>query len=428
MWKSVNLFVILYIAICSSVKIYRYQSEEWWQKANFYQIYIRSFMDWDGDGIGDLKGLIHKVHYLNTLGVDAFCLSPIYMSPMEDFGYDTSDFMDVDPTYGTLHDFNELLTAAKYFDLKVILDLVPNHSSDEHVWFQKSLHRIEPYTNYYVWHDGEIDESGDIIPPNNWEDLYGGGSAWTWREERQQYYLHQFHHKEPDLNYNDPNLVKEIKDVLRFWLRTGIDGFRISSVDSLFEEPFSDVLDYMTAPKKHLPETYDMVKQWRKLLDEYSAETGEKKVLIVEAHGTMDQEMQYYGTPKQPGAHLVLNNKLITDLNNKSLLFHLPQDFTEFKLSKHSYRVECLTLGNQDNHRVASRFGTGLVDAMNMLSLFLPGPSFIYYGEEIGMEDTEITWEQCQDPQGINLGPRYYNEKTRDPERTPFQWDDTMNA
>ncbi|PSN54048.1 Maltase A1 [Blattella germanica] len=374
--------------------------EDWWKTAVFYQIYPRSFKDSDGDGIGDLPGITEKLDHLKDIGVTGVWLSPIYPSPMADFGYDISDFRDVDPMFGTLEDFDALLARAKELGIKLILDFVPNHSSDEHQWFIQSLQRIEPYTDYYVWEDGKVDESGNRSPPNNWQNEFGGG-AWTWRDERQQYYLHQFDPKQPDLNYSNPAVVEEMKNVLRFWLDRGIDGFRVDAVPWLFEGSFDS--NESKAPH-NLPETYDMVVQWREVLDEKSEQYGETKVFMLEVYGSEDEVMAYYGTPEAPGAHFPFNFRFITDLNNQS--------------SAHDFV----------NHRVASRYGQRLVDGMLFLSQLLPGIAVTYDGEEIGMENTFITWEQCQDPQGINAGPEHYLERTRDLERTPFQWDSSTSA
>ncbi|XP_069700379.1 maltase A1-like [Periplaneta americana] len=399
---------------------------EWWQTAVFYQIYPRSFKDSDGDGIGDLKGITENFDHLKDIGVDGVWLSPIFPSPMADFGYDISDFRNIDPIFGTLEDFDALLAKANELGIKLILDFVPNHSSDEHEWFVKSLQKIDPYTDYYTWNDGKLDESGNRVPPNNWQAEFGG-PAWKWRDERQQYYLHRFDPKQPDLNYSNPAVVEEMKDVLRFWMDRGVDGFRVDAVPWLFEGPI-DVPDSETVAPQNLPETYDMVVQWRKVLDEKSAELGKTEMFMLEVYGNTEQVMGYYGTPEAPGAHFPFNFRFITDLNNGSSAYDFSSVIYDYLSHMVDGRTPNWVLGNHDQHRVASRYGPELVDGMNFLGQLLPGIGVTYDGEEIGMENTYITWDQCRDPQGINAGPEHYLERTRDLERTPFQWDDTTSA
>ncbi|KMQ86539.1 maltase 1 [Lasius niger] len=207
----------------------------WWNHTVFYQIYPRSFMDTDNDGVGDLKGITSKLEHFVTSGVGAIWLSPINRSPMVDFGYDISDFKDIDKTFGDLADFKFLLARAKRFGLKVILDLVPNHTSDEHYWFQQSINRIGKYKDYYIWKYGK---DGNKSPPNNWLSVFGG-SAWTLNSIRQQWYLHQFHEKQPDLNYAHPDVQEEMREIILFWLRKGVDGFRVDAVPHLFETNYT---------------------------------------------------------------------------------------------------------------------------------------------------------------------------------------------
>ncbi|PSN54094.1 Maltase A3 [Blattella germanica] len=386
------LFLVSAVAITNAGPVIPKTDLDWWKKVIFYQIYPRSFKDsiLDGDGVGDL--------------------------------------FDVDPTYGTLEDFDALLMQAKLRGIKVILDMVPNHSSDEHDWFVQSKSRIEPYTDYYIWRDGDRDEFGNRIPPNNWEDAFGGESAWEWNEERQQYYLHQFHVKQPDLNYDNSAVVDEMKDVLRFWLDRGVDGFRMTSVECLYEDPYDEVRPTDRFPKKHLLQTYDIVKQWRILLEEYSKTTGETKVLILQTSGAMDEVMEYYGSPTEPGCHLAVNLEFTGSLNVNLTAYDFVKLIKGYLARTDNFHWPTWMFGSQDLHRVASRFGAGLVDAVNMMLLLLPGAGFTYYGEELGMEDTPITWEETLDPLGRIAGPDQFSVKTRDVARTPFQWDDTVNS
>ncbi|XP_011702147.1 PREDICTED: alpha-glucosidase-like isoform X2 [Wasmannia auropunctata] len=411
---------------------YSKSDPEWWQSMSLYQIYPRSFKDSDGDGIGDLKGIMSKLEHLTESNVDAFWLSPIYPSPMVDFGYDISDFVNIDTTYGTMEDFEALTKATHDASMKIIMDFVPNHSSDQHEWFEKSLQSIEPYTNYYVWHEGKVLPNGTVTVPNNWVSVFGG-SAWTWREERQAYYLHQFAYQQPDLNYENENVVNAMKDVMRFWLDKGVDGFRVDAIPHLCEdvrfldEPLTgnpNPDDYGYTHKIYTKDqlrTYEMVKGWREVLNEYS----DQKVLMMEAYANMTMTMKYYVY----GAHFPFNFAFITDTDRDSKA-------TDFKRLIDRWMVNMPVLratanwvaGNHDNSRLVTRYGRQRAEAVTMITLLLPGVGVTYNGEEIGMEDTWISWEDTKDPQGCNAGKDGYEKASRDPVRTPFQWDDTTSA
>lgn len=257
---------------------------------HFYQIYPRSFKDSSGDGVGDLRGIIDKLDHLKTINVTGVWLSPIFESPMKDFGYDISNFRKIDPLFGTMDDFDDLVKKCKELDIKLILDFVPNHSSDKHEWFEKSADPNHPehekYKEYYTWNKGKLLENGTRLPPSNWNGVFRG-SAWTWVESRQAYYLHQFLEEQPDLNYRYEAVVEEMKEVLRFWLRKGVSGFRCDAVPFLFEvkENADGVYDdeelsgeckddpeascYLNHTKtQDLDETYDMIYQWRAVTEE----------------------------------------------------------------------------------------------------------------------------------------------------------------
>lgn len=331
-----KLFVIFsfIISIKNSSAIHKH-SRDWWQTSVFYQIYPRSFHDSNGDGIGDLSGITAKLEYLKNLGIGAIWMSPIFKSPMRDFGYDISDYREIQEEYGTMEDFNEMITVAHRLGIKIIMDFVPNHTSNEHEWFKKSIKREEPYTDYYVWEDGIPNtKAGEKnLPPNNWLARFRD-SAWEWNEERQQYYLHQFLVEQPDLNFRNPDVLKEMKDILIFWLDKGIDGFRVDAVIFLIEdaklrdEPLShtttDPGDY--AYLQHIytnddPESLDIVYEWRELLDNYKSNiSNSTRILMVEAYTDIKLLMKYYqnedGT--KMGAHIPFNFLLITDLDSKS--------------------------------------------------------------------------------------------------------------
>lgn len=264
---------------------------DWWEAGNFYQIYPRSFQDSNGDGVGDLNGITDRLDYLKEIGITATWLSPIFTSPMADFGYDISDYETIQPEYGSLEDFDRLIEKCRRIGVKLILDFVPNHTSDKHDWFIKSAARVAGYEDHYVWHSGKLLTNGTRIPPSNWVSVFRG-SAWEWHTGRQQYYLHQFLKEQPDLNYRSQTVVDAMKDVLRLWLTRGVSGFRIDAVPYLFEiapdendeypeEALSGECDDYNNPcytihdyTQNRDETFDMAFQWRAVLDEYKAKYG----------------------------------------------------------------------------------------------------------------------------------------------------------
>ncbi|XP_034476705.1 maltase A1-like [Drosophila innubila] len=423
-------------------------SKDWWQTAQFYQIYPRSFKDSDGDGIGDLNGITSKLEYLKDLGVTAAWLSPIFTSPMVDFGYDISDFFDIQPEYGTLDDFRNLIKKANELGLKIILDFVPNHSSDENDWFKKSVKKEKGYADYYIWHDGKVNATtGKREPPTNWLQ-YFRGSAWQWNEERQQYYLHQFAVQQPDLNYRSPDVVAQMKRVLRYWLNEGVAGFRCDALPPLFEvlpdgegqypdEALSgatqdaDDRDYLTTKYiENQPETVDMVYQWRTVLDDHQRiHGGSSSVLLIETYSPAWFTMQFYGNRSVNGAHLPFNFNFITVMEKSGLSAKNVQEAIDlWLLNMPAGRTPNWVLGNHDKRRAASRYGLNHIDAMNMLVMILPGASVTYQGEELGMTDGEISWEDTVDPWACNSNPNIFEQYTRDPERTPFQWTSGTNA
>ncbi|XP_058058425.1 maltase 2-like [Anopheles bellator] len=419
------------------------QDGDWWQRTVFYQIYPRSFMDSDGDGVGDLRGIRNRLWHLRDAGIGATWLSPIFLSPMVDFGYDITDYTAIQPEYGTMEDFESLMDEARRLGVKIILDFVPNHTSDQCEWFRRSVAREPPYSEYYVWHDGREDANGTRLPPNNWQSVFYG-SAWTYHPERGQYYLHQFTAQQPDLNFRQPAVVEEMKEVLRFWLRKGVAGFRIDAVNHLFEvEDFRDEPETGTDRDplsygythhiytKDLLEDYDMVYQWRALLDDWSRQYGgDSRIIMTEAYANITFTMRYYhegedghGQSVRRGSHMPFNFLLITDLERGSSA----QDFV-FTINKWlTYMPRDATanwvLGNHDQPRVATRYGAERIDAIHTLLMTLPGIAVTYYGEEIGMEDYR---------DAIGGTPQDNGEAfivfSRDPERTPFQWDDTANG
>uniref|UniRef100_A0A182IY46 alpha-glucosidase n=1 Tax=Anopheles atroparvus TaxID=41427 RepID=A0A182IY46_ANOAO len=428
-------------------------SDDWWQRTVFYQIYPRSFMDSNNDGVGDLRGITERLEHLQDAGIGATWLSPIFLSPMVDFGYDITDYTAISPEYGTMQDFEELMAEAQRLGIKIILDFVPNHTSDQCDWFRRSVAREAPYTDYYVWHDGReapttINNGNGTqrrLPPNNWPSVFYG-SAWTFHPERGQYYLHQFTSQQPDLNFRNPAVVEEMREVLRFWLRKGVAGFRIDAVNHLFEtEGFPDEPESGTDPDplsygftnhiytKDLLECYDMVYQWRELLDDWTREHGgDSRIIMTEAYANITFTMKYYHSEQEaprPGSHMPFNFLLITKLSQDSTAPDFVHTINEWlTYMPRTGATANWVLGNHDQPRVGTRYGAQRIDAMNTLLMTLPGIAVTYYGEEIGM---------VNNPDAISAGVggelaidagKAFIAFSRDPERTPFQWDDTINA
>ncbi|KAL5287696.1 Mal-A1.2 family protein [Megaselia abdita] len=425
-------------------------AREWWENGNFYQIYPRSFMDSNGDGIGDLRGITTKLRYLKKIGMDGAWISPIFQSPMEDFGYDCSDYYAIQPEFGTIDDFQALLDKANELGIKIILDFVPNHTSNKHNWFKMSEQRIDPYTDFYIWENGTYDEaSGKHLPPNNWICSFRY-SAWEWSDKRQQFYLHQFGVFQPDLNYRNPAVHQAMADVVRFWLNKGVGGFRIDAVPFMYEVsrdpttgkiPDEPVAEGNACPDpddwchlKHIHtqdrnETFELVYDWRDIVDKFSKDKGDyQRILMTEAYTSLDNIIRYYGNGVRNGSHVPFNFEMFSNSNNKSTA----QDFSNFidswleRMPKDVYAN--WVLGNHDNNRISARYGTAKIDMLNILVQTLPGHAVTYYGDEIGMKNVYVSYEETVDPQGINAGPDRYRQLSRDPERSPMQWDWTHQS
>ena len=398
----------------------------WWQRGIIYQVYPRSFMDADGDGVGDLAGVLSRLDYLSWLGVDALWLSPIYPSPMKDFGYDVADYTDVDPLFGTLENLDCLLQAAHARDLKVILDFVPNHTSDEHAWFKASRRsRDDPKRDWYLWRDPAPNGG----PPNNWLSCFGG-SAWQYDSGTGQYYYHAFLPEQPDVNWRNPEVVEAMLGVLRFWLDRGVDGFRVDVLWHLVKdadfpdnppnpawrvgmEPYQALVPLHTTD---LPEVHAIVARMRRLLDEYR-----ERVLIGEIYLPLERLVRYYGANLR-GAHLPFNFQLLQAPWDAAHIARLVQEY-EQALPRGAWPN--WVLGNHDQHRIASRVGPAQARVAAMLILTLRGTPTLYYGDEIGMRDVEIPPDRVRDPFERNLPGRGLG---RDPERSPMQWSAAAQA
>jgi alpha-glucosidase len=398
----------------------------WWQQGIVYQIYPRSFQDSSGNGVGDLPGIIQRLDYLAWLGIEAIWISPVYPSPMADFGYDVSDYVDIHPLFGTLADMDALIEAAHNRDLKVILDFVPGHTSDQHPWFRESRSsRDNPRRDWYFWQDPAVDGG----PPNNWLSRFDGKSGWTFDEHTGQYYLHSFLKEQPDLNWRNPDVRAAMLDVLRFWFDRGVDGFRIDVSYRVMKDPqFPDnppnpdwhegmdpSLRLLEKHNKNHPDVHHFNRWVRSVADEY-----DRRVLIGEINVALPNLVQHYGQGDE--LHLPFNFRLLREPWEPAAIRAMVEQY-ERLLPAGAWPN--YVLGNHDIHRVATRVGPDQARVAMMLLLTLRGTPTMYYGDEIGMEDVPIPPDRVQDPwelfvPGMGLG--------RDPERTPMQWDDAPNA
>jgi alpha-glucosidase len=393
----------------------------WWQRGVIYQIYPRSFQDSKGDGIGDLNGITARLDHLADIGIDAIWISPIFASPMADFGYDVADYCAIDPIFGTLADFDRLVAAAHARGLRVILDYVPNHTSDQHPWFQESRSsRTNSKRDWYIWRPPR----GDGGPPSNWVSEFGG-SAWTLDEASGQFYYHAYLREQPDLNWRNPRVQAAMLEVLRFWFARGVDGFRVDAIHHLIEddqlrdnppdpnwrEGMSPARRLMRRHTMDQPEVHDAIAAMRRVADSHG-----DRVMIGEAYLPIDRMMAYYGVDLT-GFHLPFNFHLMSTPWNPTALKALIEAY-ERALPRGGWPN--WVLGNHDRSRVASRLGPEQARVAAMLLLTLRGTPTIYQGEEIGMSDVAITRDKIADPweknvPGLGLG--------RDPARTPLPWD-----
>lgn len=403
------------------------QSHLWWQKGIFYQIYPRSFQDSTGSGIGDLPGITQRLDYLKSLNVNTLWLSPIYPSPMHDFGYDVADYCDINPMFGTMADFDRLLAETHRRGLKLILDLVPNHTSSEHPWFVESRSsRTNAKRDWYIWRDPAPDGG----PPNNWLS-YFGGPAWTLDPLTGQYYLHQFDPQQPELNYRHPDVLPAMLNNMRFWLDKGVDGFRVDVINLMIKdaefrdepenpawngvEPFQRLQHSYT---QNVPGIHELIRQMRAVLDEY-----DDRMMVGEIYLPSRELVKYYG-PALDECHLPFNFQLILARWDARLVRILVEAY-EAALPPGGWPN--WVLGNHDQHRLTTRVGPQQARVATMLLLTLRGTPTCYYGDEIGMEDVPIPPEMVQDPPAVNQ-PEIAHLVGRDPERTPMQWSAEPNA
>ena len=391
----------------------------WWKAAVIYQIFVRSYQDSDGDGTGDLPGLISRLDYIASLGMGAVWLTPIQPSPWLDAGYDITDYCNVHPKLGKLADFDRLIAEAGRRNLRIILDWVPNHTSDEHPWFQASRSsRQDPHRDWYIWADPKPDGS----PPNNWLSTFGG-SAWTLDEGTGQYYFHAFLPEQPDLNWRNPQVREAMRQTFRFWLDRGVTGLRIDAIDLLLEyyrlsdnpanpkfDPH-DALDQAVIHKytRHLPAVHEVVAEMRKWCDEYP-----ERILLGETYISIKDSMAFYGSKERPELHLPLNSHLLLRPWDADGLAAGVRDYAA-AIPPHGWPN--WTLGNHDMRRLTERARSGQERVAAMLVLTLRGTPIIYYGDEIGMHNVPVSPAQAEDPQG-----KVQPHRSRDVARTPMQW------
>ncbi|SMX35989.1 beta-galactosidase BglA [Maliponia aquimaris] len=405
--------------------------KDWWRGAVIYQIYPRSYQDSNGDGIGDLNGITARLPYVASLGVDAIWISPFFASPMKDFGYDVSDYCDVDPMFGTLSDFDVLVDTAHRLGVRVMIDLVLSHTSDQHPWFKQSrASRDNPKADWYVWADPKPDGN----PPNNWLSIFGG-PAWQWDARREQYYLHNFLTEQPDLNFHNPDVQDALLDVVRFWLDRGVDGFRLDTINFYIHDKLlrdnpplpPELRDASIAPRvnpynhqlhlydKNQPENLAFLERFRALLDEYPAATAVGEV------GDAQKGLEIMGeyTAGDDRVHMCYSFEFLSGTQPDAQRFADVMARVDDVVSE---GWACWAFSNHDVVRHASRWDLGLPaqKALTTLLMCLRGSVCIYQGEELGLPEADVAFEDLQDPYGIEFWPEF---KGRDGCRTPMVWE-----
>ncbi|MEO0369183.1 MAG: alpha-glucosidase [Pseudomonadota bacterium] len=406
--------------------------DEWWRGAVIYQVYPRSFRDSNGDGIGDIPGVLEKIDYIASLGVDALWLSPFFKSPMHDYGYDIADYREVDPIFGSLADFDNLVDAAKARDIKIIIDQVLSHTSDQHAWFQESKRsHNNPKSDWYIW----ADPGPDGEAPNNWLSVFGG-SAWQWHAERQQYFMHNFLPSQPDLNYHNEEVRAQILEEIRFWLERGVDGIRIDAANFCFHDKllrnnpvkppeertgrgFSPDNPY--AAQYHLydntqPENLEFMGDIRRLLDSYPNRTS---LAEINSENSLSTIAEY--TQGQSKLHMGYSFELLSDEFSAAFI----RDTVETLERDIGDGWPCWAISNHDVQRVVSRWGNGshtdeFAKCLLAMAASLRGTLCVYQGEELGFAEAQIEQHQLKDPFGIRFWPEF---KGRDGCRTPIAWD-----
>uniref|UniRef100_G3TK38 Amino acid transporter heavy chain SLC3A1 n=1 Tax=Loxodonta africana TaxID=9785 RepID=G3TK38_LOXAF len=427
-WLTVASVVVL-VGITIAIIAISPKCLDWWQVGPMYQIYPRSFKDSDKDGNGDLKGIQDKLDYIRDLNIKTVWITSFYKSSLKDFRHGVEDFQEIDPMFGTMEEFENLVAAIHSEGLKLIIDFIPNHTSDKHTWFQLSRNWTEKYTDYYIWHNC-THINGVTTPPNNWLSVYGD-SSWHFDEVRKQCYFHQFMKEQPDLNFRNPVVQEEIKKIIQYWLEKGVDGFSFDAVKFLLEarslrneiqvnkSQSSDTVTHYSELYHDFTTTqvgmHDILRSFRQTMDTYSTEPGRYRFMGAEANGeSVDRTMMYYGLPFIQEADFPFNSYLTElDTPGNSLFNTVIMSWME---NMPEGKWPNWMTGGPDNSRLTSRLGKEYVNVMNMLILTLPGTPITYYGEEIGMENILATsLDEIYDANTLLS-------------KSPMQWDNSSNA
>ena len=423
--------------------------KDWWKNAVIYEIYPRSFQDSNGDGIGALNGITARLDYLKKLGVDAIWLTPCYPSPQVDFGYDISDYKNIDPQYGTLADFDRLVAEASKRHIRIIMDMVMNHTSDKHEWFQQAISsRTNPYHDWYVFHEGKGQTATDKgLPPNNWQSLFGH-SGWQWNEKTREYYYHKFYIEQPDVNWDNPKIHQAFKDIASFWLKRGVAGFRFDAITTLYEDPNltdegvvkdkdgKEIINAYGDPQldnsktDNLPGVHPVMAEMRAHFDAESTPSFPgTRVMIGETYlPNIGELAKQYGSKEKPEFELPMDTQILSINKMDAATFRVKLSEAESGLNGN---VPLVLFDNHDNPRIDARYGDGKNDVaiqrvLSTVLLATHGASMFYYGDEIGMKTTPPTRvEDVKDPIGKIGWPKM---KGRDGERTPMQWDASTNS
>ncbi|XP_025204893.1 maltase A3-like, partial [Melanaphis sacchari] len=449
--RSFDVLLLLMIAYtCVTVnglyfRVNKSIESNWWSNTIMYQVYPRSFKDSNKDGIGDLKGITQKLDHFTDLNIETIWIGPLFKSPMDDMGYDAEDFRMIDPVYGTMDDFNELVLEMKKRNLKLITDFIPNHSSYKCEWFQKSIKREGKYADYYVWRNAsnqeEIMSNSSIKPrpPNNWLNVFGG-SGWTWNTERKQFYYHQFSPKQPDFNIRNSDVQKELLDIIEFWMDKGVVGFRFDALRHLYESDSflnetcltnQDECSTNYDSLKHTytidqPETIDILMEWREHIDNLTRlkNISISSFIATESYSPINVLKQYYGNATKPGAQVPFNFGLIV-LDKNNIIESIEKVIGNWLDNMPENQVANWVVENHDNPRLSTLYGAQMVPLFTALKLSLPGIEVTYYGSEIGMDNTYVRPDQIKDPNNSAKGT---SSTSRDYERCPMQWDSSINA
>ncbi|NWQ90492.1 SLC31 protein, partial [Burhinus bistriatus] len=431
-WLIITAAIAL---VCATIAIIALSPKclDWWQASPIYQIYPRSFKDSNMDGNGDLKGIQEKLDHITYLNIKTIWITSFYKSPLKDLGYGAEDFYDIDPMFGSMSDFENLIAAIHDRGLKVIMDLIPNHTSDKHRWFQLSRNRTGKYTDYYIWQDCAL-AAGLVTPPNNWVSVFGN-SSWQFDDVRKQCYFHQFGKEQPDLNFRNPAVQQEIHDIIKFWLSKGIDGFSFSAVKFLLEA--THLRDEPQVNKSQNPESitaysqlyhdytttqvgmHDIIRSFRQIMNQFSSEPGRYRFMGSDGDEDIEATMMYYGTTFIQEADFPFNFNLINmkNLSGNSIF----EAVNLWMKNMPAGKWPNWAVGSPNAARISSRIGKEYVNVINMLLLTLPGTPVTYYGEEIGMENTAS--ENVSEGR-MNSDPVVVTF----PEKSPMQWDGKVNA